>query len=244
MFKVPQEQVSIYVDILIAQTPFHTLIQLAPLTGKTTMLASIICRYILASKDLSNSRTLLVSAPTNKAVSVIASKFLRCIQNDDSIKVALIGDKAELLADNEEELGKHFVYTYTDQMASHLRRRLKKFDKVEDLQRLSFDTMSKLRQRVPDISRFELEKAFQDIAFCIEKNAEEKEMKKAINKAVGIVRNMDQQQVVKGLLETADVIFCTLSTSGNMDMTRNAKASDIIIDEASASTEAEVLIPL
>ena len=48
---------------------------------------------------------------------VLARKLLRCIGSDESFKAALIGDKAELLADNRAELESVFVHSFLPLMA-------------------------------------------------------------------------------------------------------------------------------
>mmetsp|Transcript_12780 Transcript_12780/g.18799 ORF Transcript_12780/g.18799 Transcript_12780/m.18799 type:complete len:384 (-) Transcript_12780:167-1318(-) len=58
------------------------------------------------------------------------------------------------------------------------------------------------------------------------------------------MKMFDEQQVVMNLLNSADVIFCTLSTAGSRPLRRMQQIDDLIIDEASAATEPELFIPL
>jgi AAA domain len=100
-----------------------TLVQGPPGTGKTTLLVSIICRYLMdsvaynttnttkhqgvtnGSDDTINmykcNRRLMVSAPTNKAVSVLATRFMKAIRADSSISfnVIMVGDADKLFHD-------------------------------------------------------------------------------------------------------------------------------------------------
>jgi senataxin len=46
------------------------------------------------------------------------------------------------------------------------------------------------------------------------------------------------------LLASADVIFCTLSSSGGLLMKYTSSVDDLIVDEAAASTEPELCVPL
>lgn len=46
------------------------------------------------------------------------------------------------------------------------------------------------------------------------------------------------------LLHNADVIFCTLSSAGKSEIKKMGNVDDLIVDEAAACTESEILIPL
>ena len=58
------------------------------------------------------------------------------------------------------------------------------------------------------------------------------------------VKNLSDDQVVRDLLDSADVVFCTLVASGSMPIIRMGNVSALIVDEASACTEPEILIAL
>jgi AAA domain len=45
-------------------------------TGKTTLLVSVICRYLLENQG---KKRLMVCAPTNKAIAVLASRFMATV---------------------------------------------------------------------------------------------------------------------------------------------------------------------
>ena len=71
--------------------------------GKTTLLVSIICRYLLEQPSSERKRRLLVCAPTNKAVTVLATRFMAAMNPEKCRYNALmVGDAEKLLA---EELG-------------------------------------------------------------------------------------------------------------------------------------------
>lgn len=76
------------------------------------------------------------------------------------------------------------------------------------------------------------------------KKERERKIKEAVNTIAVAVNKLDQQEVVQELLRQAQVVFCTLSSSGSMPIIRMDHVSDIIIDEASACTEPEILVPL
>jgi len=72
-----------------------------------------------------------------------------------------------------------------------------------------------------------------------------KKIYRGINEVFDAIKRLNQQEIVMDLLDTADVIFCTLTTAGSMPMKRMTKGVDaLIIDEASSATEPEILIPL
>ena len=74
-------------------------------TGKTTLLVSIICRYLLEQPSAEQKRRLLVCAPTNKAVTVLATRFMAA-RNPDKCRfnALMVGDADKLLA---EERGRY-----------------------------------------------------------------------------------------------------------------------------------------
>lgn len=87
-----------------------TLIQGPPGTGKTSLLVSIICRYLVDSVSqrefmgackFSCNRKLVVAAPTNKAVAVLATRFMNSLKSHSSIQfnAILVGDADKLFPD-------------------------------------------------------------------------------------------------------------------------------------------------
>jgi len=71
-----------------------------------------------------------------------------------------------------------------------------------------------------------------------------RELKSALKKVLEEVRDTDDQKVVQELLGSSDVIFSTLSTTGSMPMRRMGQVCALIVDEASACTEPEILVAL
>ena len=64
-----------------------------------------------------------------------------------------------------------------------------------------------------------------------------------LNQLITVLASMGQAAVTAEILATADVIFCTLSTSGVSAMKRTRRIDDLFIDEAAAATEPEICIP-
>ncbi len=108
-----------------------TLVQGPPGTGKTTLLVSILCRYLIQSLSSSTTTVLpvlddkdkpgpmdpsgpnkcqgriMVCAPTNKAVHVLASRFVKATQksSDVSFNIILVGDADKILMDDRSSGG-------------------------------------------------------------------------------------------------------------------------------------------
>jgi hypothetical protein len=66
--------------------------------GKTTLLVSIICRYVAQAMERGEECRLLVSAPTNQAISVLATRFMATMKPNSFCKTILVGDAEKLLA--------------------------------------------------------------------------------------------------------------------------------------------------
>lgn len=72
-----------------------------PGTGKTTLLVSILCRHVAESLSSGTKRRVMVCAPTNKAISVLCTRFLNSIKGDTlPCGVILVGDAEKLMCDD------------------------------------------------------------------------------------------------------------------------------------------------
>ena len=119
------------------------------------------------------------------------------------------------------------------------------FENVQDC----FESFDDARE---EVWRLKLEEADSDAKVGNQEKREspieEKKAKRELELALAMVtrefQSLDEQEVVQDLLRSADVIFCTMSTAGNMNMRRTGQVNDLIVDEAAACTEAEILIPL
>ena len=79
------------------------IIQGPPGTGKTTLLSSIICQYIMKQQQADKPCRLMVCAPTNKAISVLATRFLKMAHPDCCINAIVVGDSDKLLMDERSQ---------------------------------------------------------------------------------------------------------------------------------------------
>ena len=226
------------------------------------MTASIVQSYINASND-GSKRKLLVCGPTNKSVVVLATRVIEQMSGTNLANFALIGDKHELLVDNEQVLEPWFVYTVT----KHWRKRWKRLQRhlLRHLDFDYFDDMSnalllEMRRRLSSVRRLEepvknltaLRLALPDLQEHEELSDSFDEARKDREQLINDLfedidtqlKEMDEQELVKDLLDSADVVFCTLSSAGSMPVQRMHPADDLIVDEASAATVPEVFIPL
>ena len=111
------------------------LIQGPPGTGKTTFVVSVLARLLCQSRGKGRRkrpRRILVTAPTNKAVGVIAKRFMEScpgLLDHHGIPVAMIGVQDKLLEPDEEGkvddgLKRIFCYTWLDTIAEEYERLL------------------------------------------------------------------------------------------------------------------------
>ena len=124
-----------------------SLVQGPPGTGKTTFMTAVLCRTFLINYSpkkryctIDREKRVLVAAPTNKAISVLASRFLRATKGngDTGLNAVLIGVEDALFPRDEgggevdethRSLRSIFVYSWVDEI-------------VKDLETLRFDTDS------------------------------------------------------------------------------------------------------
>ena len=253
-----------------------TLCQGPPGTGKTSMVVSIMCRYLLQDHQIpddgSGRRRLMVCAPTNKAISVLASRFLTTLKDDAVCNIVLVGDSDKLLVDEiSRGEGNHqrsdnldqdammrlrtiFVYSWMEMVIDDYHKIRSQFDgQARPPQNISSKVLYKLAKRLEK----RLCHGFPDLPSTIVKLttsiSKTLESFKSGGKAIGIVPKLDRlisllseipaDLVPRELLASADVIFCTLATAGGVLFKNTARIHDLIVDEAAAATEPEICIP-
>lgn len=243
-----------------------TLIQGPPGTGKTTLLVSVICSYL--SKGLSpgqHHHRLMVCAPTNKGIAVLAALTLQEIKKQglNGISTALVGDKEKLLCDENgtstDTSGKKsltsihsstwmkIVMDEYKQIKSLVYNKFQDDKNISAAQKLSAQLEQKLKNILPLLSETksslpaEISSHLMHITGSNGFNA----IASKIDMLMNALNELPKTQVDKKLLTSADVIFCTLSSSGCSTLTNLAKPEidDLIIDEAAAASEPELYIP-
>ena len=101
------------------------------------MIVSIILQYI---QQLPNNR-LMVCAPTNKAVTVLASRFMTAIRNSydtasQNINVVLVGE-ADKLMENESSLKPIFLYYFFSNLLHELKSLQRALDQTRSSKQLT-----------------------------------------------------------------------------------------------------------
>ena len=247
-----------------------TLVQGPPGSGKTTFTVSCILRCLFQSSEEEMGRRILVTAPTNKAITVLASRFLAALDGDASFNVVLIGVEDKLV-DDDDSLQRSvssqtdnlrvpssfrdiFVYTWLDTMSSTfqaiLEEILAKQTTKSILSRLR-GIRKKLRKGIPSLYR---ESGAPQYLDCLIGRLEQSlydpdeapsssEIEDLFENITSSLQDIDQSGATQELLATADVIFCTLSTAGISAMKHTPNVTDLFVDEAAAATEAEICIP-
>lgn len=225
----------------------------------------MICRYIIESRKLEHKkRCLLVCAPTNKAVTVLCSRFLNTFFDDKSCpcNVVLLGDEDKLL-ENElrtrgnvtpenSKLRENFLYTFTDAVKDeylYVRKVLamSKFGQFDRIQTIVCRLKNILIQKVRDKEVVATADRILRLIrkFC--KSREKRYPTEIVNKIdliVGMIDAWNRDDIWQEVLQSADVVFCTLGSSGSLLLKKMiGEVDDLVIDEAAAATEPELYIP-
>ncbi|CAJ1940448.1 unnamed protein product [Cylindrotheca closterium] len=241
-----------------------TLIQGPPGTGKTTLLVNTICQYLMESIAGNKARCLMVCAPTNKAVSVLCTRFLDTFKNINQLpcNVLLIGDDDKLLDDENSRnfrcggkspLRSIFLYTWIKTVVDRLSEISQFLARPTAKEALRVTSLSKrlLMQLRQNLSQFpqDLGKAFDRVVELMEDGIEaghrnQKEAFNTIEAMKSEILDWKQDLIWQDLLSSAHIIFCTLASSGAGILKRSiGEVDDLIVDEAAASCEPEMYIP-
>lgn len=247
-----------------------TVVQGPPGTGKTTLLVSIICRYLMESAARGVQRRLMVCAPTNKAVTVLVTRYLESIKctNRDPFNVVLIGEQDKLLNEEKSLLATHetacpvfrirsiFVYTWQSGVVNdckYIQHKLQSGNaELEDIvnrilvlccrirNTLSYSILDQTLVGLIDEIRKSAQSAMNDelpvACYC-------GQWSKLLENLASEIVLLDPSVIVRELMESAHVIFCTLASAGSSIVKRSSAINDLIVDEAAAATEPELYIP-
>jgi AAA domain len=236
-----------------------SIVQGPPGTGKTTLLVSIVCRYLFTAARSKQRKRLLISAPTNKAVSVVAIRVLEAIRDDQETSAVLIGDQERLLADNEPFLRRFFVYTWRAAMISDWEKICKLIESqpIKDHDVIAIQSMTllkRLNRQLEGLIDDKVRSTMSLISSCFIMDQNKSSysyngdsnltLLDRIKALVKLIQAWDDREVVRSLLSGATIIFCTLSSAGAEIMKETAAVDDVIVDEASAATVPELCIGL
>jgi hypothetical protein len=190
------------------------------------------------------------AAPTNKAVSVLASRFAASINQDTcNCNAIMVGDAEKLLvdersskgqADDSMQLRSMFIFSWMQTIIDDYRKIRNHFVPMngrnttqewtsEDAWKCSSRLEKRLANSLPGLPKDITKKA----ALVTEKLA-------TGAAAHGIVENLDKllkalkevppDLVWRELLHSADVVFCTLASSGGLIFKNTAGMDDLIVD--------------
>lgn len=233
-----------------------------PGTGKTSLLVATICRYLLPQKlsQKGPGRRLIVCAPTNKAVSVLANRFLSAATDSYgcTVNMILVGDDDKLLESKKNSpLRPYYVYSWLTKVLKDFGAIATFFDeKNEALRKYSRrDMLTKalgLKRRVlRSLTSLPadnvVEKPINELCAGLERQTlDRRSLFRLAREAQKAVKELPIEAVLTDLMSSADVIFCTLCSAASrvMDYSRGSTIEALIVDEAAAATEPDLYIPL
>ena len=207
-----------------------------PGTGKTTTVNSILTNMV--SRDI---RT-LVCAPSNKAVQVLAERFLA---NNPTVAVMLVGVQSKIPASLKD-------ISYYDFIPS-IRRQLSSIEKAVENMNLDPKKMDErvcvtLSAKAEDIykwiraklAKYSLLQPQMDSLLCTSPlDFSANSLLAHTDNILFLIKLISEN----GLLNNSKVIFCTLSSSGSKVVSDMVNPVEVlIVDEAGQSVEAETLI--
>jgi hypothetical protein len=208
----------------------------------------------------------MVCAPTNKAVTVLCTRFLEAIKDDSQFPVnaILVGDDDKMFDDIKDHSGDSsfecsslrpiFLYTWIRTLLddySRIRRfligRQTHNDNWHAMTRLATNAEKRLLNQVSGLSK-EVKVAAKLITSHLRTNggggASPAEAINAIDRLIQDVQTWKNESIWANILSTAHVVFCTLASAGASVLKRSSiVVEDLIVDEAAAATEPELYIP-
>lgn len=210
----------------------------------------------------------MVCAPTNKAVSVLATRFMASFRENKhgSFSAIIVGDADKLLTD-ERSLGNSsdkgcktqagnlksiFLYTWMQTLVEDYRTIKSCFlpgykggNSLENLCSLSAKLERRLSNSLPNLCT-KIHKAAEEISAILRKLKPGTGGHDIVTKLEKLIKDLaaiPNDIVWSQVLSFADVIFCTLSSAGGAALKRTGQIDDLIIDEAAAATEPEICVP-
>ena len=201
----------------------------------------------------------MVCAPTNKAVTVLATRYLDAARGDTDFNAVMIGDKEKLLTEDQPGLRGMFAYTFMDAMVEEWKAicvTLKQthMDVGGLITKAKF-LVTKLDRQLPNMTykhnlsspTAEILQKLVELFSCgptvpmgiTLKNA----LREKIEKFIHQLARMNDRDVTAELLSSAHVIFSTLASAGAVMVKQTHPIDALIVDEAAAATEPELYIP-
>jgi len=247
------------IKFLTADTGLQ-LLQGPPGTGKTTIIITLL--ELLYKKQM----RVLVCAPSNKAVQLLASRFL---QANPEAAITLAGVKSKV----PTELHTIFLHTWGKDTCKQIGECIDALDKLRTDEKLTqqsfFSTIQQTITILSCISKSIARTApghndpqvWEQIFACVRQLISHKisdDIQKPLDIVCGLLVNIQARIVLANrskdtnvappleteILNHTRIVFATLSTSGRRSIQEMEEKIDVlIIDEASQAVEAETLIP-
>ncbi|GKY96521.1 hypothetical protein MPSEU_000611700 [Mayamaea pseudoterrestris] len=238
-------------SITIAQGP--------PGTGKSTLLVSILLRYVRNRHE--GHKRIMVCAPTNKAVSIVATRFVSELSEDENINLNIIvtGNKDKLRDSGMPDVLKpYFLGSWQKNMAmawEQVSNYLAEGLRTGTVNEAKLNTLcdegdrlhTRMKSSLPDIPQSLMDKLDEAIdklhkLKCTASRAYEPIVKE-LHKFIKQFRELDPLVVKNELMRTAAAVFCTLCSSGSPSILFTTDFDDLVVDEAAAATEPDLYIP-
>ena len=233
---------------------------------KTTFCVGVICKYLLGSLPRGRRHRILVCAPTNKAISHIAKRFLAAIREDSQcLNVIALGNEDKLGVDSDSRpfpfnIRSVYLYSWVKgvldeynslrfesksmKFESKFRHAVDQADVQGKIHRLDL-LRKRLRSSLGALPS-ELNEAIDSVYDALEKDQTHPDtvlFDAKIESVTRIIMAMDQSQIRKSLVNSASVIFSTLSAARSSAAMAAEAIDCLIVDEAAAATEPALYTP-
>ena len=223
------------------------LVQGPPGTGKTTMIIQLLAQLV------KHGEYVMVCAASNKAVQVIAKRFL---DGYPTIPMIFAGREEKL----DPSIESIFLGTWQKQITEQFKVA---HSFVEDMINLgnignepNQESILEVKKKVDEILlklvAYSIPIATSSLQSAILQCSEAKNLKQKLDALSDVSRNllklsysigqMNNEVVEKYLLRGSKVLFCTLSFSGQYRK-QSFRTDTLIVDEAAQATEADTIIP-
>jgi AAA domain len=224
--------------------------------GKSTLLVATMCHWLEQCRSNPASPSagpqLLVCAPTNKAVYVLIERFVQAIASARNFNIAIVGDAESLLGEKSTEslCYQHCVYNLKSMI-------LEEFKSIQEnlspacwrscmicIRERVNDLMQLFRQRFPNApsSFTDGVRALHD-ALSDDSISREEKHKLSRRVTLSFQTLLPEDAVRYDFIKTADIIFCTLCSSGSATLRGVGVVPTLIVDEAAAATEPNLYVP-
>lgn len=223
-----------------------------PGTGKTTTILSCLeaLRSAPAAAKGGSPRRVLVCAPSNRAAQELCSRH---IDRYPEVPVSLIGvEEAIPAGEDGAKLREVFLHGWAEDLAGRIRRWMESAAGAphQPLVAALKETLASAKRRAPDgWERLcgEDARAVDRWLQRVSSGVPSLSLPSSLDSIVGSLLGASATPALSGpleteLLATAELVFCTLATTGRPSLAGRLGASALVVDEAGQAVEPEVLI--